>query len=188
MKTPTQIAAATAKRLATAAANRAAGVLPVHKQRVVDRAARAAARAEAEAAFAAPLADEVRRQAERILMNLRAFQFEQGGYWQAAVRSGEFETGWTPRVAGSPIFDTIGQVAGVYASRAEVEEAAAAVVDRRMPALRRGLLELVPAIEAIAAALAAGSGRVACLGGAGTEPIPGLADLEPAALEDEVPF
>lgn len=172
LRTAEQVAATTARRVATTAANRAAGVLPVHEARRVARAAKLAA---PRPVFVA-LAPGVRRQAVRILEALRAFTFEPGGAWQAQGLDGRIEEGWSPRVAGAPIYDTIGQASGVLASRAQVEEAVASVVDRRQAALPPRMAALVPAIEAIAVALAAGRSFVETE--TGRERIAGLPPLD----------
>lgn len=94
------------------------------------------------------------RQARRILESLREFGFDGGGYWQVAAGAEGFETGWTPRIAGDPIYHTIGQVAGVFADREEVIEAAAALVEGRRANLPPRMEPLQAAIKTVAEALA----------------------------------
>lgn len=94
------------------------------------------------------------RQARRILESMREFGFDGGGYWHATVGAEGFDEGWTPRVAGDPIFHTIGQVAGVFADRDDVIEAAAALVEGRRPNLPPRMEPLPAAIKTVAEALA----------------------------------
>lgn len=102
----------------------------------------------------------VHRQVRRMLESMREFGFDPGGAWH--VRTGDgFESGWTPRVAGDPIFHTIGEVAGVDCTRSEMAEALAAVADGRHPNLPPRMRALPQAIQQVAEALAAGRRIVA---------------------------
>lgn len=95
----------------------------------------------------------VHRQVRRMLDSMREFGFDQGGHWQSGGGS-NLESGWTPRVAGDPIFHTIGDVAGVDCTRAEMTEALAAVADGRHPNLPPRMQALPQAIKLVAEALA----------------------------------
>jgi hypothetical protein len=97
------------------------------------------------------------RQARRILASMREFGFEQGGYWKdvRTMTESSMEDGYTYRVAGDPIFHTIGEVAQVQCSRAETIEAIAAVVDGRRADLPPRMWTLPDAVKVVAEALAA---------------------------------
>lgn len=98
----------------------------------------------------------VSQQVRRILASMQEFRFDGGGAWHSLTAHG-FEEGWTPRVAGDPIYHTIGQVAGVEASRAETIEGIAALLDGRRPNLPPRLTVLPAAVKLVAEALAAGA-------------------------------
>lgn len=96
----------------------------------------------------------VHRQVRRILDSMREFGFDQGGHWQSGGGA-TLESGWTPRVGGDPIFHTIGDVAGVDCTRADMIEAIAALADGRHPNLPPRMAGLPEAIKLVAEALAA---------------------------------
>jgi hypothetical protein len=95
----------------------------------------------------------VRRQLRRMLASMREFPFD--SYWVSHGERHGCETGHTKRVAGDPIFHTIGEVAGEWATRAETDEAIAAVLDGRRPRVRPGLQVLAQAAVWTAQAIAA---------------------------------
>lgn len=101
-----------------------------------------------------PVLNEVRR----MLASMHEFPFD--SYWQSHQERYGCETGHTHRVAGDPIYDTLAQVAGVVASRAEIEEALAAVAEHRRPQLPPRMARLPGAVVTVAQALAAGRRRV----------------------------
>lgn len=94
------------------------------------------------------------RQAQRILASMREFGFS--SYWQSHQERYGCETGHTHCVAGDPIYHTIGEVAGVEASRAETIEAIEAVVAGRDAELPPRMSGLTAAVKIVAEALAAG--------------------------------
>jgi hypothetical protein len=109
------------------------------------------------------------RQVRRILESMREFGFDPGGHWQVCVGAEGLDEGWTPRVAGDPIFNTIGQVAGVFADRDDVIEAAAALVEGRRPNLPPRMEPLPAAIKTVAEALAQDQYKVTCDDGVSVE-------------------
>ena len=96
------------------------------------------------------------RQARRILASLDEFGFEPGGAWRRATGLDDFESGYQPRHGGDPIFHTIGRVAGVACSRADLMEAVEAVVEGRRPNLPPRMQTLPSAVVRVATALAEG--------------------------------
>ena len=111
------------------------------------------------------IAPDVRRQIRRILESMREFGFEPGGYWCVPQGREQLEDGWTPRHGGDPINTTIQEVAGVYATRADVIEAADAILADRQPQLAPRHLALVGAVVTVASALAGGKRVVSNEGG-----------------------
>lgn len=106
----------------------------------------------------------VLRQVRRMLDSMREFGFD--SYWKADDnRYGMVGTGHQVRVAGDPIFHTIGQVSGEFMTRAETIEALAAVVEGRRPNLTPRMQKVPAAIQLVAEALVAGRGRVELLEG-----------------------
>jgi len=97
---------------------------------------------------------QVHRQVRRILDSMQAFGFD--SFWQSHDERHGCETGHSHRVAGDPIYHTIGQVAGVEASRAETIEAITAVAEGRRPNLPPRMALLPSAVASVAAAIAAG--------------------------------
>jgi hypothetical protein len=98
------------------------------------------------------------RQVRRMLDSMREFGFD--SYWQSHNERYGLETGHTHRVAGDPIYHTLGQVAGVEATRAETIEALTAVVEHRRPNLPPRMVSLQTAIALVAVALVEGRRRV----------------------------
>lgn len=106
-----------------------------------------------------PLDAAMARQVRRLRDSMQEFRFVPGRQWKV-LRSDGYDEGYTPRRGGDPVFHTITQAAGVYATRQQVEEALAAMADGRQPALPPRLAPLLPAVSAIAEALAQGKRRV----------------------------
>lgn len=96
--------------------------------------------------------ESVRRQVRRVLESMREFTFDRGGHWQS-WDGGELKSGYTPRVGGDPIFNTITELARVEATRAQVEEAIAAVAEGRSAKLPPRMATLPEAVKRVAEAL-----------------------------------
>lgn len=123
-------------------------------------ASRAAVLARFRPAAAPNLSADVRRQVRRILESMREFGFDPGGEWHVPSGLSGLESGWTPRVAGDPINTTIQEVAGCYATRAQVIEAADAILAERPAQLEPRHRPLVGAVVTVATALADGASAV----------------------------